>query len=81
MVQFLRQKAGENWQIKRQNGGELTIKEKKEEKKNLLIEELSKTPIVTQVLKSFINSKVSKIKQIVEQADDEDEIEKMFNEL
>ena len=65
LVQFLRQKAGENWRINRQSGGNLTIKEKKEEKQNLLIEELSKTPIVAQVLKSFTNSKVGKVKQIV----------------
>ena len=79
LVQFLSQKAGENWRINRQSGGNLTIKEKKEEKQNLLIEELSKTPIVAQVLKSFTNSKVGKVKQIV--TIEEDETEKMDDEL
>ena len=81
MVQFLSQKAGENWRINRQSGGNLTIKEKKEEKQNLLIEELSKTPIVAQVLKSFTNSKVGKVKQLVTIPEEEDETEKIYDEL
>ena len=81
LVQFLSQKAGENWRINRQSGGNLTIKEKKEEKQNLLIEELSKTPIVAQVLKSFTNSKVGKVKQLVTIPEEEDETEKIYDEL
>ena len=49
-----------------------TIKEKKEEKQNLLIQELAQTSIVAQTLKTFPQAKISKVKQITETDSDED---------
>lgn len=65
LVRFLQQKAGESWQIvHKKNADAQTIKEKKDEKQNLLIHELEKTPVIAQVLQSFSGSKVSKVKLI-----------------
>lgn len=72
LINFLRTKAGESWKIDHKNGGTATIKEKKEEKQNLLIQELAQTSIVDQALKAFPQAKISKVKQITETNSDED---------
>lgn len=78
LVCFLQQKAGENWQIiQKKNAEAQTIKEKKDEKQNLLIHELEKTPVIAQALQSFVGSKVSKVKMIrnLDISEQEDETE------
>ncbi len=78
LVRFLQQKAGENWQIiQKKNAEAQTIKEKKDEKQNLLIHELEKTPVIAQALQSFVGSKVSKVKMIrnLDISEQEDETE------
>ena len=72
LINFLRTKAGESWKIDHKSGGMATIKEKKEEKQNLLIQELAQTSIVAQTLKTFPQAKISKVKQITETDSDED---------
>ncbi len=72
-VRFLQQKANENWRIiQKKDASTMTIKEKKEEKQNLLIHELEQTPVIAQALKSFTGAKVSKVKAIQRLETEED---------
>lgn len=72
LIQFLKQKANETWQIKHANDAHAqTIKEKKEEKQNQLIQELSQTPVIAEALKSFAGSKINHIRMI-KTADEEE---------
>lgn len=65
VIRFLQQKAHENWRIVvKKEAAAQSIKEKKEEKQNLLIHELEQTPVIAQALKVFAGSKVVKVKAV-----------------
>ena len=64
IIAFLRNKAGEVWHIDLQkNNQAATVQEQKEQKKSLLIEELSRESIVAQTLQLFAGSKVTRVRQ------------------
>lgn len=63
LIKFLQQKAKEDWQIvQKKEASAQTIKEKKEEKQNLLIHQLEQTPVIAEALKQFNGAKISKVK-------------------
>ncbi len=72
LIQFLKQKANETWQVKHANDAHAqTIKEKKEEKQNQLIQELSQTPVIAEALKNFAGAKINHVR-IIKTADEEE---------
>ena len=72
LIQFLKQKAKEDWQIiQKKETTAQTIQEKKEEKQNLLIHELEQTPVIAEALKQFNGSKISKVKSLKQLTDTE----------
>lgn len=70
IIAFLNKRAGEVWRIEQQNNVQTsTLHEQKEQKKNLLIEELSHEEIVSKTLASFSGAKVVRVRQ---EADDKE---------
>ncbi len=77
-VRFLQQKANENWRIvQKKDAATMTIKEKKEEKQNLLIHELEKTSVIAQALQSFSGAKISKVKAVRRVETEEDYVSEL----